>query len=187
MEAKDEDTKELEMVVEHYEEHYHNLDVCNTELVDEIGALKQDVRMANASKAEQARIYTSMIALLEKDRDHKHKIVDEALIAVTTNDRDAIVKLQAGMEDTGKKMQKEFQVLHQDALEEEQGQQQWESENRPSSTCKGIEGALAFDAQMRGQDIHPTQGWMEKSSQLCKPCYWNAKCNALAEAWIDSA
>ena len=61
MEANDEDTKELEMVAEHYEEHYHNLDVCNTEMVDEIGALKQDVRMANASKAEQARIYTEWL------------------------------------------------------------------------------------------------------------------------------
>ena len=187
MEAKDEDTKELEMALASYEDHNNNLEAYNTELLDQIGDLKQDVSMANEAKVEHERIQTAMIALLEKDRDNKRKIVDEALIAVTNNDRDAIVKLQAGMEDTSKKMQKEFQVLHQDALEEEQGQQQWESENRPSSTCKGIEGALAFDAQMSGQDIHPTQGWMEKSSQLCKSCYWNAKCNTLAEAWIDSA
>ncbi len=174
------------MVVEHYEEHCHNLDVCNTELVDETGALKQDVRMANASKAEQARIYTSMIALLEKDRDHKHEIVDEALIAVTTNNRDAIVKLQAGVEDTDKKIQKDIQSLQQEELEEKHGRQQWESKNRPSSTCKGIKGAIAFDAQMHGHAVHTVQGWMEKSSQLCKYCYWNAKCDALAAAWIDS-
>ncbi len=187
MEAKDEDKKDMEMAMTSYESHNHDLETYNLQLLDKIDELEQDVAMANASKAENAMIQTAMIDLLEKDRDNKHKIVDEALIAVTNNDRDAIVKLQAGMEDTGKKMRKEFQVLHQDALEEEQGQQQWESENRPSSTCKGIEGALAYDAQMSGQDIHPTQGWMEKSSQLCKPCYWNAKCNALAEAWIDSA
>ena len=91
------------------------------------------------------------------------------------------------MEDTDKKIQKDIQSLQQEELEEKHGQQQWESKNRPSSTCKGIKGALAFDAQMHGHNVHPLQGWMEKSSQLCKSCYWNAKCDALAEAWIDSA
>ena len=128
-----------------------------------------------------------MLAVLEKDRDNKHKIVDEALIAVTNNDRDVIVKLQAGMEETSKKIQKDIQSLHQESLDDKQSLQQWEAQNRPSSTCKGTKGALAFDAQMHGHNVHPMQGWMEKSSQLCKSCYWNAKCDALAEAWIDSA
>ena len=147
-------------------------------------SLEQDVAMANDSKAEQARIQTAMIALLEKDRDNKHKVVDEALIAVTNNDRDVIIKLQAGMEKTGKKIQKDIQSLHQKALDDEQSLQQWEAQNRPCRPCKGTKG----DAQMHGHNAkHPLQGWMEKSSQLCKSCYWNAKCDALAEAWIDSA
>ena len=187
MEAKDEDIKELEMALASYEDHNNNLEAYNTELLDQIGDLKQDVSMSNEAKVEHEKIQTAMIALLEKDRDNKRKIADEAIIAATNNDRDAIVKLQAGMEDTDKKIQKDIQSLQQEELEEKHGRQQWESKNRPSSTCKGIKGALAFDAQMHGHDVHPVQGWMEKSSQLCKYCYWNAKCDALAEAWIDSA
>jgi len=108
MEAKDEDTKDMGMALTSYEDHNHHLETYNTELQDQVGELKQDVAMADASKAEQARIQTAMIALLEKDRDNKHKIVDEALIAVTNNDRDAIVKLQADMEDTTKTYKKTF-------------------------------------------------------------------------------
>ncbi len=159
MEAKDEDKKDMEMAMTSYEDHNHHLETYNMKLLGQIDELEQDVAMANSSKEENARIQTAMIALLEKDRDNKHKIVDEALIAVTNNDRDVIVKLQAGMEETGKKIQKDIQSLHQEALDDKQNLQQWEALNRPCRPCKGTKGASSSNAKMNGHNTkHPQQG-----------------------------
>ena len=52
MEAKDEDTKDMETALASYEDHNHQLETYNTELQDQIDELKQDVAMANASKGQ---------------------------------------------------------------------------------------------------------------------------------------
>ena len=154
MEAIDEEKTDMVEAIAGFERHNKIAVQRYAELLDKNDKLAQDVRMLKASKVESYKIRTELMAILEEERESKHKVIDDTLTAVVNNDGAVIMKLQVDMEEKDKHIQKRIDMLHQRALNETQTQQQWEAR-----------GASASDATWVGPNA--TVGWSEKVDEAC--------------------
>ena len=150
MEAIDEKKADMGVAIAGFERHNKIAVQRYAELLDKNDKLAQDVRMLKASKVESYKIRTELMAILEEERESKHKVIDDTLTAVVNNDGAVIMKLQVDMEEKDKHIQKRIDAIHQSI------------ERNANTTAMG---ASASDATWVGPNA--TVGWSEKVDEAC--------------------
>jgi len=182
MEAIDEEKTDMVEAIAGFERHSKIAAQRYAERLDKNDKLAQDVRMLKASKVESYKIRTELMAILEEERESKHKVIDDTLTAVVNNDGAVIMKLQVDMEEKDKHIQKRIDMLHQRALNEMQTQEQWEAMGASASGATWSEKVDGAFNAVRGEECE------NKSAEMLRlECAVDAEFAAFAEAWIGSA
>ena len=182
MEAIDEEKTDMVEAIAGFERHNKIAVQRYAELLDKNDKLEQDVAMLKASKVESDKIRTELMAILEEERESKHKVIDDTLTAVVNNDGAVIMKLQVDMEEKDKHIQKRIDMLHQRALNEMQTQEQWEAMGASASGATWSEKVDGAFNAVRGEECE------NKSAEMLRlECAVYAEFAAFAEAWIGSA
>jgi hypothetical protein len=177
IEAIDEEKTDMVEAIAGFERHNKLAVQRYAELLDKNDKLAQDVRMLKASKVESYKIRTELMAILEEERESKHKVIDDTLTAVVNNDGAVIMKLQVDMEEKDKHIQKRIDMLHQRALNEMQTQEQWEAMGASASGATWSEKVDGAFNAVRGEECES-----KSAAMLRLECAVYAEFAAFAEA-----